>query len=95
MISKAQAIKNVTKDDISKTNSQIKKEVFLAYGLKVESNQIIGVLGSEKSRKWNGKVWLMQQEWAREYLRRIGDFQLAIRLIHSTKDEKGGGGIYQ
>jgi hypothetical protein len=86
MISKAQAIKNVTKDDISKTNSQIKKEVFLAYGLKVESNQIIGVLGPEKSRKWQGMVWPMQQELAREYLEKIGDIQLAIRLIYSAKN---------
>ena len=54
MITKAQAIRNVTKQDCSITNGHVKQLVKEKYGLEVQTNQINNTIGSYADRKTQG-----------------------------------------
>ena len=54
MISKAQAIRNVAKQDCSITNGHVKQLVKERYGLEVQTNQINNTIGSYADRKTQG-----------------------------------------
>ena len=48
-MNKSEMIRNVTKDNLSKTNEQIKQLVRAKFGTIVETNLIISIVGSEKA----------------------------------------------
>ena len=88
-ISKADAIRAAAANDPSLTNHQIKEEVFRKYGLRIESNQIIGILGNQKTR--NGPARSAALATAKRYLFAIGtyfDAVLFLRLV--GKNNEGG-----
>ncbi len=91
MISKRQAIRNVTAHDMSLPNKQVKKAVKDQYGLTVESNEITAVLGKYADRRFMGKAGQRSLELAGEYLRKIGgDIRQAVRLLHMWQGQNAG-----
>lgn len=91
MITKRQAIRNVAADDLSLSNSRIKQEIRKRYGLVVESNEIIGVLGKYADRRFKGKAGQIELELATDYLRQMsGDVRHAVRWLHLAAGKEEG-----
>mgnify|MGYP001255831481 CR=1 FL=1 len=88
MITKAEAIRRVTQDDVSYTNDQIKMMVSNRYGLEVETNQIIGIVGSWNERRQEGAAGRYLMAATKEYLSKCGGSKhRARRLINSLTEE--------
>ena len=86
MITRAEAIRQVTKDDLSQTNDQIKNQVRARYGLDVGTNQIIEVCGSYAKRKWNGPMGETLFRLGNDFLRHCGgNRRLATQVINSVE----------
>lgn len=84
-ISKADAIRAVTNGNVGISNEIIKDLVWQKFGLKVETNQIIGLIGSESERMaLDGLL-----PHTRKFLEQVGGHRNAINLIHRVKREGG------
>jgi ABC-type lipopolysaccharide export system ATPase subunit len=68
------------------TNNQIKEEVFRKYGLRVESNQIIGIWGPQAARK--GAAFSLAMTLAKKFIQTIGNYADALRMLRLAKGEK-------
>lgn len=85
-ISKAQAVRKIAQSDPSITNSQIKEIARKTYGLNIESNQIIGLLGSELSRRGKGPSWANSVDYAKRFIHTVGGYQNALRALHFVRE---------
>lgn len=81
-ISKADAIRAVTKGNIGISNEIIKDLVWQKFGLKVKTNQIIGLVGAA-SKRMTLDEFLPS---TRKFVELVGS-QNAINLIHRVKNE--------
>ena len=81
-ISKADAIRAVTKGNIGVSNEIIKDLVWQKFGLRVETNQIIGLVGAA-SKRMTLDEFLPS---TRKFVKLVGS-QNAINLIHLVKKE--------
>jgi len=91
MINKRQAIRNVTRDDTSLSNTAIKRAVKTRYDLTIESNEITAVLGNYADRRFSGKSGQTQLILAAQYLRQMGgDIRQAVRLLHLCGSNQTG-----
>jgi len=85
MISKAQAIRNVTKQDCSITNGQVKELVQDKYGLEVQTNQINNTIGAYVDRKHQGQAHQTLLGIAEGLVKACGnDRRRAAMLINSV-----------
>jgi len=82
MISNAEAIRQVCRDDISITNDEIKYRCKRLHGCVVETNQIIEVVGAYKDRRHKGPAARTLQDETKKYLKMVGSKRFAIQLIH-------------
>lgn len=86
MMSKAEAIRQISANDPSKSNHEIKEEVFRKYGFRVESNQIIGILGKQGTRY--GAAFSMGLTLAKKFIQTIGNYADALRMLRLAKGDK-------
>ena len=90
MITKRQTIRNVTKDDTSLSNPEIKRLVKTRYGLTVGSNEISAVLGNYADRRFSGKSGQTELHLAAAFLRQFGgDIKRAVNLLHLCGSKAG------
>lgn len=75
------AIREVAKDCLHQTNKFIASEVFRRFSLSVTSSEIINTIGSHEQRIQTWMRLLELQEKATEYLKDVGDYQLARMLL--------------
>ena len=83
--SKAQAIRDVAKADLSMTNAQVRAHVEQLYGYQVSSSEIINQLGSYESRKHLGRATSRLVKLASEFVGKVGSVKDAVRLIHLSQ----------
>ena len=85
MISKAQAIRNVAKQDCSITNGHVKQLVKERYGLEVQTNQINNTIGSYADRKNQGPAHQTLLKLAGDLVEGCGnDRRRAAMLINTV-----------
>ena len=82
-MTKARAIRNVTAEDKSISNKEIKDRVKDRFGLDVETNHIIELVGPYRERKNSGPAGKTLNTAAEKYLNIVGDRRLAVQLINS------------
>ena len=84
-MTKARAIRIVTQEDRSLSNKEIKERVKRRYGLDVQTNHIIELVGPYRERKnlAGGAGQTLTTE-AEKYLNIVGDRRLAVQLINSV-----------
>ena len=91
MISKAEAIRQVMKDDLSLSNSEVKRRVQIAYGITVESNQINNMYGAHSKRMHKGAYGRLLAKAVGDFLLQVGgDKHLARNLISSWEPSSMG-----
>lgn len=84
-VSKAEAIRQIAKNDPSITNRELKNAVQRQYGLSVGSNQITNELGRYADRRFCGRSGLRQLQLAKEFVAKVGDLRHAVRLLHLSQ----------
>ena len=83
-MTKARAIRIVTAEDKSISNKEIKDRVKDRFGLDVETNHIIELVGPYRERKNLGIAGKTLTTEAEKYLNIVGDRRLAVQLINSV-----------
>lgn len=78
---KSDAIREVVKTGLHKSNKQIKKEVRTRFGEIVSSSQIINVVGSHSDRMKLASYSIDIRKKAKEFLRMVGDYEQAKQLL--------------
>ena len=86
MPSKSRAIRNITKDDPSKSCAQIKAEAKQIYGLDITNNQITNILGPYKDRINSGPAGITKLELARKFREFFSDLREALLFIHRNEE---------
>ena len=81
---KAEAIRKVTKDDISISNVEIKQRVKNLFGLDVQTNHIIELVGPYCRRKHQGEAGKILMKEAEKYVKTVGSRRLAVQLVNSV-----------
>jgi len=82
-MTKADAIREAVRNDISMSNDQVKKVVVLKYGLTVKSNQINNILGPYSKRKHLGMAGKHYLKLAEQCLAGFGgDRRLAVTYLN-------------
>ena len=91
MLTKRQAIRNVTRGDTSLPNPEIKRQVKALYGFTIGTNEISAVLGRYADRRFSGKAGQTELQLAAEFLRRIGgDIKRAVSILHLCNSNEAG-----
>lgn len=86
-MNKAQAIRAAVQKDFALTNQQIKNYVLIKFGLIVQTNEIINIIGPYHQRiKVAGHTKELVNK-AKEYLVFVGDFPLSRRLLLIAEQE--------
>ena len=80
-MTKAEAIRKVTDNNLALSNQQIRDEVRERFGLDVQSNHIIGVIGPFHKRVHLAGYSDLLLEKARDYALAVGDDHLAKTLL--------------
>ena len=80
-MTKADAIRQITKSDFGLSAKQIRDLVWLKYGLRVESNQINSVVGAFKDRVLVAGYSPLLLAKARDFYRAVGDARLCKVLL--------------
>ena len=83
-MTKARAIRIVTADDRSLSNKEIKEQVKSRYGLDVETNHIIELVGPYRTRRHQGEAGKTLTREGEKFLNICGDRQLAVQIINSV-----------
>ena len=92
MISKAEAIRQVMKNDLSLSNSEVKRRVQARFGMTVETNQINNLFGAYRTRRYSGSHGQLLARAARDFLRQVAfDKRLAQMLISCCESNSMGG----
>lgn len=87
MITKAQAIRNVTRDDPSIDNFEIKRRIKEQYDLDVETNQINNTVGAYQSRRYQGEAHKTLLKVAKGLVDACqGKKRLAVQMVNTVKD---------
>ena len=86
-ISKTEAIRQVAREYLGKTNKQIQEEVLQRYGHKVGHNLIINICGSQKERFQLGGYSKVHLENARKFLLMVGSLPLCYKLLRMVEVE--------
>ena len=82
-ISKADAVRSVTNGNSAISNQTIKDLVWKNFGLTVETNQILGIVGPESKRRLLDGLL----PYARKLVELAGSYRLATNLINRLKKE--------
>jgi hypothetical protein len=86
MPSKARAIRNITKDDPSKSCAQIRTEAKQNYGLKVNNNQITNILGPYKERMNSGPAGQTKMRLTKNFRDSFSDLREATLFLHRNEE---------
>ncbi len=70
------------KNDLSLSNSEVKRRVQARFGMTVETNQINNLFGAYRTRRYSGSHGRLLATAAKDFLRQVaGDKHLAKMLI--------------
>jgi len=84
-MTKARAIRIITANDKSLTNNQIKTLVLERFGLDVQTNHIIELVGPYRERRHQGEAGKTLSKEAERYLNVCdNNRQLAVQIINSV-----------
>jgi len=84
-MTKARAVRLVTQGDLSLTTKQIKTLVKERFGLDVQTNHIIELVGPYRERRHRGEAGKTLTKEGRKFLDICGnDRQLAVQIINSA-----------
>jgi len=86
MPSNSRAIRNITKNDPSKSCAQIKAEARETYGLEINNNQITNILGPYKERIHSGPAGQTKLKLTKNFRESFSDLREASLFLHRNEE---------
>lgn len=78
---KSEMIREICKENLQFSNREIKSQVWRRYGRRVESNEIINAVGSEKDRLSYGRNCKLILKAGNEFINKCGSYDQARRIL--------------
>lgn len=86
MPSKARAVRNITRDDASKSCGQIKAEARHIYGIELNNNNITNILGPYKERINKGPAGKTKMKLTKKFRECFDDLREAKLFLHRHEE---------